>query len=281
MNFFGHIRPDARHLAVRRFGGVRAFYDSDDSTIRVAHITDQHVGPVTPASLQKAAIGAVNAANPDIVVLTGDYIAYGLDYLEQVREYLAGIHAPTWAVLGNHDHWSGAEEVRRVLSDAGAEVLDNAWTSVEVRGRTIQIVGIDDAVTGHDDIDAATSGLDRSVATIGLSHSAESADELWEHGVEFVMSGHTHSGQFAVARIPELLLGRLAGHRYIHGLYGCRHQESHPGAVYVSAGIGSSRVSLRFGDRARPELAIFDLHTHPNTIDEHHTEQPQIQRIAR
>ena len=76
-----------------------------------------------------------------------------------------------------------------------------------------------------------------------------------------------------LARLGELAIGKLVGHRYVHGLYGCRRGQRAAGAVYVGAGIGAAVMPLRVGERARREIAIFELGVAPGTIDEHHTEQ--------
>ncbi|MCB9727964.1 MAG: metallophosphoesterase family protein [Deltaproteobacteria bacterium] len=242
--------------------------------MRVAHITDQHFGRVTSAATQHAARALVNEARPDLVVITGDFVAHGLNYLDQLGEVLGGIDAPVYGVLGNHDHWCGADEVRRALARAGVEVLDNAHTMVEVRGQRLQLVGLDDAYTGHADRDKALRGLRRDLPSLGLSHIAEEADALWAAGVPLVLSGHTHAGQVTLARMHELTLGKVVGHRYIHGLYGCRRGERQEGAVYVGAGVGAAVMPLRLGERARREITLFELGTAPGTFDEHHTEQP-------
>jgi hypothetical protein len=89
-----------------------------------------------------------------------------------------------------------------------------------------------------------------------------------------VLSGHTHAGQVTLARLHELAVGKLAGHKYIHGLYGSRLTATKPeGAVYVGAGIGAAVIPLRLGDRGRREVAIFDLGAPPGAIPEHHDEQ--------
>ena len=85
-----------------------------------------------------------------------------------------------------------------------------------------------------------------------------------------VFSGHTHAGQITAARPHELAIGRLAGHKYIHGMNGQRRGE---GAVYVGGGIGAAMFPLRLGDRARREVAVFDLGAAPGSIVEHHDEQ--------
>jgi hypothetical protein len=65
--------------------------------------------------------------------------------------------------------------------------------------------------------------------TLGLSHIAEEADGLWARQVPLVLAGHTHGGQVTLARLHELALGVIAGHKYVHGLYGTRGKAgAHP-----------------------------------------------------
>jgi predicted MPP superfamily phosphohydrolase len=186
------------------------------------------------------------------------------------------------AVLGNHDHWAGAPGVRRALLRGGADVLDNACTTLHLAGQTLQVVGLDDAYTGHADRHRALHGLNPRLPTLGLSHIAEEADALWAAGVPLVLSGHTHAGQLTVARLHELMIGRFAGHRYIHGLYGRRGHGASPsddpsdrqsGAVYVGAGIGAAVMPVRLGERGQRELAVFELGATPDLAVEHHPEQ--------
>lgn len=250
-------------IRVRRFAGPMAHVGLLRH-LRVAHVTDQHVGRVTPMRMQHAAVDLVNAQQPHLVVVTGDFVCHGLAYLDHLHALMKSFAAPVLGVLGNHDHYSGAKEVVRTLRQAGVEVLDNATTTITLQGQTLQVVGLDDAHTGHARLEDAVRGMDRSLPTLGLSHIPEEADGLWHHGVPLVLSGHTHAGQLTFA------ICRLAGHRYIHGLYGSREQG---GAVYVGAGIGASVVPLRLGARAQPEIAIFDLGTPPPGADEDHAEQ--------
>jgi len=262
-----------RRLAVRRFAGTKVLAEALARPIRVAHLTDLHVGAVTPHAAQLAAVEAVNAAAPDLVVLTGDYVCHSLDHLDDLHDALRRVTAPMVGVLGNHDHWCGASDVRRALERAGVDVLVNEVRVVDVAGQPLQIVGVDDGRTGHADVAAAVSGADPRLPTLGLSHVPHEADDLWAGGVSLVLSGHTHSGQLAVGRMNELFLAGLGGHRYIHGLYGCRWGQRHPGAVYVSAGIGAAVMAVRMGERARREVALFELGALPGDFEEHHAEQ--------
>lgn len=261
-------------IELRRFAGPAAHLEHLGHA-RVAHLTDLHFGRVTPLSVQHAAVELTNQAQPDLVVITGDLVCHSQLYLDELIATLKGIEAPVIAVLGNHDYWSGANEVAWALDQAGALLLQNQSTVLELRGEKLQVVGLDDPYTGHADRLKATKGLRRDIATIGLSHVAEEADGLWAAGVPLVLSGHTHAGQVTFARLHELTLGRLAGHRYVHGLYGARRPapEGPGGAVYVSAGIGASVMPFRIGDRGRREVAVFELGRDVQAFEEHHDEQ--------
>lgn len=269
--------PDLRRrIELRRFAGTRRIAEALGRPLRVAHVSDQHVGFATPHRIQRRAIDLVNAQSPDLVVLTGDYVAHSLAYLDELEELLARLDAPKVGVLGNHDHWSGAAEVRSALRRAGVEVLDNASTVIELGGERLQLVGLDDAYTGHADIGAALRGLRADLPTLGLSHIAEEAEALWAAGVSLVLSGHTHSGQISVGGVHHVVLGALGGHRFVHGLYGCRLGQHARGAVYVSAGIGAAVVGMRVGERARREVALFELGALPGDFQEHHAEQAPL-----
>lgn len=266
---------DATEFAVRSFAGPSGYVDRMDP-IRVAHLTDQHVGRVTAMKVQQRAVDLVNQGHPDVVVLTGDFVCHSLEYLDALTEVVSRLEVPTFAVLGNHDHWSGGEEVRRALRRGGVEVLDNAHTTVTVRGQALQVLGLDDAYTGHADRERAAKGLRRDRPTIALSHIAEEADGLWAAGVPLVLSGHTHAGQVTLAGLNELMIGKVAGHRYVHGLYGRRDAATPLGAVYVGAGVGAGVFPVRIGERSRREVTFFELGMHSHAVDEHHGEQEPL-----
>jgi choline dehydrogenase-like flavoprotein len=71
-------------------------------------------------------------------------------------------------------------------------------------------------------------------------------------------------------------LGHLVGHKYVHGLYGCRRRADQKGAVYVGAGIGAAVMPLRLGERGRREVAVFELGATAGSSWEHHHEQPAL-----
>jgi predicted MPP superfamily phosphohydrolase len=263
-------------IAVRRFAGHALHATQLERPLRIAHVTDLHVGRVTPMRVQFEAVELANAAEPDMIALTGDFVCHGQKYLDELSAVLARFKGPVYAVLGNHDHWSGAKEIRQVLRRANIEVLDNAHTVVEFAGQKVQIVGVDDAYTGHADVSRAVKGLRNDLPSIAMSHIAEEAEGLWGAGVPLVLSGHTHAGQVTVAGLNDIVFGRVTGHRYVHGLYGTRQAGPPSGAVYVGAGIGAAVMPLRVGKRAQREVTIFELGAAPGSFDEEHPEQTAL-----
>ena len=265
-------------IELRQFAGPVQHVNAVEH-LRVAHLTDLHFGRVTPERVQREAVRLTNAKSPDLVVITGDFVCHSQMYLDQLTDVLSTIDAPVIGVLGNHDYWSGADGVRRALARAGVEVLRNRNTVITLRHERLQVVGLDDAYTGHADREAAVAGLRHDLPTLGLSHIAEEADWLWHHGVPLVLAGHTHAGQVTLAHLHELAVGRLGGHKYVHGLYGSRAPNGNgdpPGALYVGAGIGAAVMPFRVGDRGRREVALFELGLSLGSIDEHHVEQPPL-----
>lgn len=263
-------------IQLRRFAGPTAYVEQLEH-LRIAHLTDIHVGRITPTKVQKAAVEMTNAEKPDLVLITGDFVCHSQFFLDELEEIVRSFGAPVIGVLGNHDYWSGAKEVKRALERAGAEILSNQSTVITLRHQRLQVVGLDDAYTGHADREAAVKGLRGDLPSIGLSHIAEEADGLWRHGVPLVLSGHTHAGQVTLAKLHELTLGKLVGHKYVHGLYGTRRASATPqGAVYVGAGIGAAVIPLRLGERGQREITLFELGHEPGSFDEHHQEQEPL-----
>ena len=270
--------PRAGRIRVRRFAGP-AEYAGAMEPIRIAHLTDQHVGRITPLAIQREAVDLTNAEQPDLVVITGDFVCHSQLYLDQLVELVRAFRAPVIGVLGNHDHWAGADEVAAALRRGGVEVLRNDSTIITIRQQHLQIVGLDDAYTGHARIDKAVAGLRRDLPALALSHIAEEADHLWKCGIPLVLAGHTHGGQITVARLHEIAVGKIGGHKYVHGLYGTRQPHRGAvvtGAVYVGAGIGASVIPIRIGERGKREITIFEFGRRPGEFEEPDREQAPL-----
>ena len=95
--------------------------------ITIAHLSDLHVGRVTPAWYVRKAIDLANSLKPDLVVLTGDYVDDIDIPMETCAEALSGLAAPlgVFGILGNHDYWVDPDGVADMLRSVGIRVLRN------------------------------------------------------------------------------------------------------------------------------------------------------------
>ncbi|MBI2377023.1 MAG: metallophosphoesterase [Deltaproteobacteria bacterium] len=214
---------------------------------RVAHLTDLHVGWSSTDELLLEAVAAVRDAEPDLVVLTGDYLNHSLSHLSRLGAIVRELPGPRVAVLGNHDHWSGASSIQAELERAGVIVLRNE--SVTVDG--LLIVGVDDGRTRRSDVGRAFRGVAAPESALVLTHFPPTAVSVRDSGGRIVLCGHTHAGHVGMPRLVAAA-GKLSGNRWIHGWY-----DLDPTRLYVNAGLGHDR--LRFGRSVTPEVAVFEL----------------------
>jgi predicted MPP superfamily phosphohydrolase len=228
----------------------------------VAQISDLHVGSGVPLPYLRRAVDAVNAARPDLVVVTGDILdgcaANGA--AEDAAEILSALRPRdgALAVLGNHDTGAfheglGTDEraVRRLgvaLAEAGVDVLMNEERTLERGGGRLRVAGFGDLWS--DGFDARAFRARPGEATLALSHNPDTAPELARRGAGLVLCGHTHGGQ---VRIP-FLGPPYCPVRHKELMYG--HHRLGGTQVYVNPGLGySHRIRLL----ARPELTLFRL----------------------
>jgi predicted MPP superfamily phosphohydrolase len=219
--------------------------------LRVAQLSDLHVGPKTPPAIVRAALEEVNRFEPDLVALTGDFLSYRRREVDTMRQLLGGLSAPTFAVLGNHDHWVDARGAREALLGLGYEVIDNAWTSIRLRGAPLAVVGVGDITTGNADVALATRGLPARGTPLVLAHGPRTADPLAALGrPALCLSGHTHGGQIAIPILTPLFVRGLMRERYVRGAY-----QVGPVSLYVNRGIGMSGLRMRVNCPAEVTLA--------------------------
>ncbi len=216
--------------------------------LRIAHLTDFHVGPFTPAARIRAAIAAANAFAPDLTVLTGDYVTAGFSGPGSLGSALGGLTSPTVAVLGNHDHAVGAPRVTAALERLGYRVLRNESIAIKVRGASLYVVGIDDLVTRHADPSRALRDVPARASRVCLAHVPSTVNRIATSPARpsLLLSGHTHGGQ---VNLHGLWTARQP---YLAGLF-------HVGAcqLYVSRGIGNIWVPLRVN--APPDVSLITV----------------------
>ncbi|HET7753725.1 MAG TPA: metallophosphoesterase [Anaeromyxobacteraceae bacterium] len=219
--------------------------------IRIAQLSDIHVGAHTPEPLILAALEAARRFEPDLVFLTGDFVTRHDHEVGRAREILGGLPGPTFAVLGNHDHWVDGPATAAALRANGYEVLENAWTRVTVRGEPLAIVGVDDLLTRNADVPRAVKGLDEPAALV-LAHGPRTADQLRHVGRPMAcFSGHTHGGQIAVPIFTTLAFRLVKHEPYLRGRFGLGDVQ-----LYVNRGLG---LTSSFRLDSPPEVTLVTL----------------------
>ena len=220
---------------------------------RVALLSDIHFGnrAMTAGRLARI-VTQVNAAQPDLVVIVGDFVN-GRD--RRFESDLATLTAPlsqlrardgVVATLGNHDHWTAPQRVRHALAAAKIEVLANRPVA---RG-PVTVLGLDDDYSGHADLAAAMALLpaDRR-PVIAITHSPDIAARL-PSTIRLALAGHTHCGQVVLPGIGSMapLFGKLVGDRhYFNPRYLCGVVREGPRTTIVTAGLGSGTIPVRIG----------------------------------
>lgn len=228
----------------------------EHSGLLIAQLSDLHIGAGVPDSRVLAAVDLVNAEKPDLVVLTGDFVTSPADPIERVGALLKGLRGHVFAVLGNHDHWSGAATVTRALESAGITVLQNEHTVLELRHQAFTIVGVDDSRTRHDDVEKAFKGV-KGNSHLVLTHAPSCARKLPAQRDLVCLSGHTHGGHI---NLPTLTWGAysLAGERWYRGHHYVRGNQ-----LYVNRGLGFGRGTKLPRLRSEPEVTLLTLARHP------------------
>ena len=228
---------------------------------RIVQLTDIHFGPNIGTKHVRKCMEAVRAFNPDLVVLTGDFVSHpllkrnrkqGAKHAEPCADALVEFKdAPQIAILGNHDHWTDAEIVHGALAERGITVLRNASTVVERGGKRLWIAGVDDVFEGKADLTAALANVPVEEATILLAHEPDYADYVARFPVDLQLSGHSHGGQVRIPGVGPLILPALA-RKYHSGYYRVGGLQ-----LYTSRGVGLINPPVRF--HCPPEITLITL----------------------
>jgi len=222
--------------------------------IKVVFAGDFHIKPYQENRL-KYVIKKINAQNPDMVLLIGDYVNMHDEEVSfpiaKIAEGLAKIRpsGKVFTVLGNHDYYKDAKKIKKALTTQGIIVLENQSRYVRVKDILICISGIEDLTTGFPNINKA---LRYSLPpTILLSHQPDIFYKVPER-VNLILAGHTHGGQINVPFYGSVIVPSQFGTRFSHGFF-----RENGRKMIVTNGIGTSIIPVRFC--ALPEIAVIDF----------------------
>ncbi|BBH69270.1 membrane protein [Actinoplanes sp. OR16] len=217
--------------------------------LRIAVVSDVHLGPVLGSRFCRRVVDTINSTQPDLIAVVGDLIDGEVDDLADSVEPMRGLRSRlgTFFVTGNHEYISGVEPWVAKVQELGMRPLRNA--RVELSG--FDLAGVDDVAGSSEglgpDFEATLRDRDPSRAVVLLSHQPVTIHDAARNGVDLQLSGHTHGGQMWPGNyIAELANPTNAGLEQ----YGDTQ-------LYVSRGAGAWGPPVRVG--APSDITVVEL----------------------
>jgi predicted MPP superfamily phosphohydrolase len=218
--------------------------------LEIAHITDLHIGRQLRAPLLRRLVERVNGVGADLIVITGDIFDFDPEFIDEGCRELAALEAPlgVYAILGNHDAYTGreavAEGLRRLTS---IRLLRDEWTTVSTRGAKLYLLGLEDPGEGWTDRDCESPELEKlcadaptGPARILLAHRPAWFRQAQTLDVPVMLVGHTHGGQISLpAPLHHHNIAQLIAH-WTRGRF-----ELGKSVLYVNRGLGVAGPPVR------------------------------------
>ncbi|PGO27782.1 metallophosphoesterase [Bacillus cereus] len=225
--------------------------------MKILQFSDLHLGYYLSLQHLSQIVSKINAANPDIVLFTGDLIDNYQTYTDTpfVASILKNIQAPfgKFAIYGNHDHGGyGTEYYDHIMRESGFELLQNSEKRIRLLDNSeISIFGLDDILLGKPKIAETLQQARQNTYNIVLVHEPDIAPQIATYPINLQLSGHSHGGQVKIPFLGAIVTPSLAKH-YIEGFYSIQDL-----SLYVNRGLGRTRVPFRF--MSKPEITLFTL----------------------
>ena len=217
---------------------------------RVLQLSDLHAGPFLGAGDLAPAVQLAGELEPDLVVLTGDFISHRWSECEAVMGDLAGLRAKhgAFAVFGNHDYHGRQEgRIADALAAVGVRVLRDESVRIDTGAGALGLVGVEDLEESKRlDLESARAGLRPEDVELVLCHNPAGASAIERPGCAAILSGHTHGGQLD-----------LPGLRRLGPPHPGDRVEFEHSTLIVSRGLGVSVLPLRI--RSPAELVVVEL----------------------
>jgi len=257
--------------------------------LRIAQLSDIHIGDYMPPQEIARAVAMANDLEPDLSVVTGDFVTSEGDPLGACIAELAKLRAPlgVWGCNGNHEIYAGVEEeAARLFRENGMHLLRARNAIIEHKGARVNLLGVDyqrDHMTEGERTGPMLEEIEhlirRDMPNILLSHNPNSFRRAAELGIELSLAGHTHGGQVQVEIVDHGVNPARLITPFVAGLYRLEMQSSvvshqSPGkshgadasaapngtpraALYVNRGLGTIGFPVRLG--VPPEITLLTL----------------------
>jgi predicted MPP superfamily phosphohydrolase len=227
------------------------------SGLKLAHLSDLHIKNM--GLMESKILETLKEEKPDLIFITGDLISFrgryepSLSFLQQLKPPLGA-----YAVFGNIEysnengsctlcHQKRSKELKEKQS---LIFLRNSFIPLEINGKVINIVGVDDPVNKKSDLKTALKTMNSGDPSILLAHSPETFEEASGFGIDFLLAGHNHGGQIFVTRFLRKILPLDPALEFLEGFF-----QKGKTLMYVSRGIGTSFLPFRLG--VKPEITFF------------------------
>ena len=231
--------------------------NKESETIKFLQFSDLHLKQIK--SHHRNLAKHINELKPNMIMITGDSIEQEKK-LGLLSNFLAMIDhdIPKVAIIGNWEYFGlvNKQELRKVYADHNCDLLLNENKQYRFKNKTFSITGIDDYLSGNSDVETAMKNHQNSDYHLVLNHCPAYTKDIINHQkeqnrkVDYIFSGHTHGGQVNILGfVPFLPFG---SGKYVRGWY---QENMDDPKMYVSKGIGTTFIPLRFGSRA--EIALF------------------------
>jgi predicted MPP superfamily phosphohydrolase len=222
--------------------------------LRVALVSDIHLGPILGRGHTERIVATINRLEPDLVAVVGDLVDGSVAELGPAAAPLRDLRPRygSFFVTGNHEYFSGYEEWVEEVDRLGLRPLRNERVEIVHGGAALDLAGVND-VNGKQygdgpDFARTLDGRDTSRPVVLLAHQPVQAHDAARHGVDLQLSGHTHGGQI----VPfNLLVG--AQQPVVSGLGTVDGTK-----VFVTNGAGFWGPPVRVG--APPQVTLVELH---------------------
>ncbi len=227
--------------------------------LRVAHLSDIHVGGYMNRRRLLHMAALTNSAGADVVLHTGDFLTHRVgDFDIPLYEALAQIRAPygQWACLGNHD-FDNPTHLVSLLRQAGVATLRNELVSLSIDGHRLDIVGLDYFLRIPGSLPERYASVLRTwpsqAPRLLLNHDPRGFALLPAGCADLVLSGHTHGGHVGLQLGQDTLVS-------VVGILGIPDQgifQRGDMRMFVTRCVGFYGYPMRLG--IAPEIALLTL----------------------